>query len=1061
MTQHYALILEDPPAARAAEPSKTITRAAALDRARQREMAQRTVAAEAVRRGFRLVGSVQLLGNIVFVESRDQNASASLATLPGVSRVERMAKVRPLMNRAVDLTGVRQAWNLVGGTGKAGEGMKIAVVDTGIDQTHPALQDPSLLRPPGFPKCSGDECNYTNSKVIAARSYVSQLALSGFPSESRPDDLSPRDRVGHGTAVAMIAAGKEVDGHTATITGVAPRAYLGNYKVFGSPGVNDYTFASVPLDAMEDAIVDGMDIIVLALGAPAVVDPLSSTCGIGGTQPCDLWTDAVQSAVALGVVVVAAAGNSGDYGSKFPSYNSIETPGVAPDAITVGATTNSHLLFASVYIPGDDVPQNLRAMNALFGDGPRPGGPFSAPLADVTRLGDDGLACESLGTGTLTGRIALVKRGTCAFSIKVNNAQAAGAVAVIIYQWDGVNSIFPPTGLATTGIPAAMIANSNGVALKDFLATHLDRTATLDPTLVEVEVSDFNDVDYYSSRGPAIGTYGIKPELVATGSDLYTATQNFDFNGDLFDTSRFTSVGGTSFAAALTAGAAAVVWQRNPGFTPAQVKSALVNTADPNVGEWLNSTTRVTAEQKSAGAGLLRLDKAVETTVTASPATVSFGDVRTVALPVSRRVTFKNTGNQPVSLTITDSRGIFLGAPTALNLNPGQSGDVTLEISNRPATGNYEGVLEVKGGTADLRVPYYFAVGDGVADNIFPVLGLGFVGVVSEPLPFGGLVGFKLVDRYGVPVAEAPVNFTPAPGGGWVPNPNVPGAVLVDPETDVLGIAAARPILGPQLGEQMISAQAAGLRVEFYGYARLRPTINTNGVVNGASFQVGPGLAAGSFISIFGVGLSDASFGTPTLSLPLSLAGVSVSFDKGSLSLPGRLHYVSPGQINLQIPWEFEGLNDVQMKISIGDISSALYSVPLASASPAAFEINDPTSARLIAAALDVNYALITDQNPARRGQVIQVFCNGLGRVNRRPATGEPSPGDPAPETLEKPTATIGGRPATVHFSGLSPGSVALYQVNVEVPADAPTGRQPIEFTIGGVTSKTAYIPVQ
>src|SRR6185503_14898732 len=123
----------------------------------------------------------------------------------------------------------------------------------------------------GYPRCSGDDCAFTNNKVIVARSYVRQLAAGSAPlnpaADSRPDDYSPRDRVGHGTAVASTAAGFSNTG-LVTFSGVAPKAYLGNYKIYGSPEVNDFTTEDVIIQALEDAMKDGMDIVSFSSGAP-------------------------------------------------------------------------------------------------------------------------------------------------------------------------------------------------------------------------------------------------------------------------------------------------------------------------------------------------------------------------------------------------------------------------------------------------------------------------------------------------------------------------------------------------------------------------------------------------------------------------------------------------------------------------------------------------------------------------------------------------------------------------------------------------------------------------
>src|ERR1019366_5505039 len=109
----------------------------------------------------------------------------------------------------------------------------------------------------------------------------------------------------------------------------------------------------------------------------------------------------------------------------------------------------------------------------------------------------------------------------------------------------------------------------------------------------------------------------------------------------------------------------------------------------------------------------------------------------------------------------------------------------------------------------------------------------------------------------------------------------------------------------------------------------------------------------------------------------------------------------------------------------------------------------------------DSNYNLISQSNPAKRGQAIVIYANGLGPVTNQPLSGDPSPGAPNLATTATPTVTIGGRNAQVLFSGLTPGSVGLYQVNVDVPSDAATGLQPIVVSIGGVDSKASVLPVQ
>ncbi|HYP13064.1 MAG TPA: S8 family serine peptidase, partial [Bryobacteraceae bacterium] len=234
----YALVLEGPPLASQAAERKDLQRLAVSDR-RSRLAAQHgSVRSALAQRNIRVTGANQLLANVIFVEA-DKARAGELQSLPGVVYVERLRPLELHLNQGLQLMRVQNAWGAVNGEQNAGAGVKIGVLDTGIDIGHPAFRDDNYQYPAGFPKCqqSLGDCAYVNRKVIAARSYVNMLAGSASdPEFTRPDDLSPRDRVGHGTAVAMIAAGQRSEGPAATITGVAPRAYLGNYKVFGSPG---------------------------------------------------------------------------------------------------------------------------------------------------------------------------------------------------------------------------------------------------------------------------------------------------------------------------------------------------------------------------------------------------------------------------------------------------------------------------------------------------------------------------------------------------------------------------------------------------------------------------------------------------------------------------------------------------------------------------------------------------------------------------------------------------------------------------------------------------------
>ncbi len=243
-----------------------------------------------------------------------------------------------------------------------------------------------------------------------------------------------------------------------------------------------------------------------------------------------------------------------------------------------------------------------------------------------------------------------------------------------------------------------------------------------------------------------------------------------------------------------------------------------------------------------------------------------------------------------------------------------------------------------------------------------------------------------------------------------------------------------------------------------------RPALSTDGVRDAASGEASEGFAAGQYISLFGANLAGNLKVFQGNELALALARASVSFDNEAqgVSVPGRLHFVSPGQINVQIPWECEGLATVSMKVSIGDFSSEVVTLRLRPANPAFFEYLEPGTNRRFIAALDGNFGLIGSNNAVARGGVAQLYVNGLGRVSNRPGSGQVSPSDSLARTVETPEVLIGGRAAQVLFSGLAPGIVGLYQVNVTVPNDAPTGPD-VEVAIrqSGVSSKISRLAVR
>src|ERR1039457_5200543 len=722
----YALILQDEPVASRFTTRERMHSAAADGYRGQLAQRQNAVRQELNRRGVPIISSVSEVLNAVFVSAPAERV-AELAAIPGVLGVRPMRQMHMELNKATQLMSAPAAWNLVGGQSNAGAGIKIGILDTGIDQNHPAFQDSSLAFPSGFPKCSGspDACSYTNTKVIVARSYVSQIVTENGnvvdpnnpAAGSVPDDYSPRDRIGHGSAVASAAAGN-VNTGSVTFSGMAPKAWLGNYKIWGSPYVNEAPPEDVWITALNDAVTDGMDVINMSSGGWALTGPLDTgaACGAPPGTPCDALATAFETA-AKTVVMVVAAGNDGCCnGYYYPTFNSISSPATAPSVIAVGATTNSHVMAPSVKVLGTGVPANLVNIPAITSDAyfyPSAYGSNTRPLVDAATAGD-AYACGTLAPGSLTGAIALVQRGptndpTCVFSLKATNVQDAGAVGMIIYMAVDSPPLSPTFAIEQvdqfTG-PVVGLSNADGVALKTYLAAHPGLTVSIDLAGIDLDLNTYsqsvgfsppvaaNQLASYSSLGPSTDG-AIKPEIVAAGgldiwlqpdqlndptylypfAGMYMATEKYDPLGELYSDNGYGAADGTSFAAPIVAGAAALVKQAHPNYTVAQIKSALVNTAAQDVTtddfgdtvdvEWLGAGRLDAGLAANANVTLQVIDFPAPTTTNYVPpatTTLNFGILKSgAALPITKQIQITNSGSASVTLAVA----VAIGTPAA------------------------------------------------------------------------------------------------------------------------------------------------------------------------------------------------------------------------------------------------------------------------------------------------------------------------------------------------------------------------------------------------------------
>jgi uncharacterized protein (TIGR03437 family) len=1141
MPDRYVVVLKDPPVAERFSTRANAGSAAAAGYGREIAAKQAAVASELAARHITVSSQVSHLMNALFV-SAPGHTIEELRAIPGVQSVTPMRRLRARLNRAEQLVDVSTAWNAVGGQSNAGKGIKIAILDSGIDLTNPAFQDSSLTAPSGFPLCSGfpgsgTACStYTNSKVIVARSYVQLLGAgsgSNPAANSDPDDPFPHDRFGHGTATAMIAAGNSITapaistgGSPIALQGMASKAYIGVYKISGTFG---YTSEEAAVQALEDAVKDGMDVISMSYGALAITnwsnDPFAKAFELAATSARP--AGALASSIPI-PVVVAAAGNDGadaiDYGyNNYPSFNTINSPSSAPDVISVGASTSSHIMQPTVSATAAGAPSNVKNIVALIGDsGSAPGeslqGANIATLVDVSKIGD-ATACTALSANSLKNSFALISPGACDANTAGLNAQNAGAVGFIFIEASGTAvAAFDsgPTGMTAVTGPAVAISNADGLNLEAYIDAHPGQ-ATIDFGGQEEDISTLsaywvslggnalsaNMVAGYSSFGPTPDGL-LKPDLVATGGwdtslnlygGFYVPTQSFDaYDSELYSANGFMAVDGSSFSTALTAGAAALAIQAHPGLARGtQVRSLIVNSTAQTV---TTDDSDNAVDAQWIGAGLLDAGAATSATLTAEPtvaggsgATVSFGYV---SGPASQTITITNLSSSPVVLapkvsccTINGVAGSMSGATVTASLSSsalgaGGTATLTVSLSGAPSTsGEYSGSITL--GSGSLHIPFMLIVAQGTncsssGDNCGIEPNFSPESTVLEGAPgtdTGGWPYLQVTDEFGVPVEGASVTFTVSPAGTMTLN-SVSGAPACSPAsssssitcpTDKYGWAWMDPVLGSTAAQPTITFVAAGESDVFYANIQTAPSISTGGVADAASYATK--LVPGSYAAIFGSNLSDVALDVFSLQCPtgacvypLAFDSVSVSFDVSGATYPGYPYFVSPGQVNLIVPWELEGQTSAQVKLSIdaqyaAELFSNVITVPIANYAPAFFVSCGA------ACALDSNYSLITTSNPAKRGQYISLFANSLGPVTNPPGDGVPASASPLSWTTTTPVVTIGGASANVIFSGLAPGYQGLYQINVQVPQSANTGSVPISLQIGGATTPAASIPVQ
>ena len=640
----------------------------------------------------------------------DSSQVQNLASIPGVKGVAPMAMATIDLSNSVPWIGA----DVVQAAGLDGTGVTVGIIDTGIDYLHAnmggsgdpdeyAANDPNVIEAGTFP----------TAKVVGGWDWAGPIydASSDDPALNTPQpDPDPLDGNGHGSHVAGITGGLGVEGKIGV--GVAPGVSLYALKVFGD--IDGSTLLTA--DAIEFAIdpngdgdtSDHLDVINMSLGSSSG-DP-SSPSAVASNNAAD-----------IGVIVVASAGNSG------PTPYITGSPGVASKAISVASS-----------LSGGDVP-GFSAAGDVSGSYEVREGVGAVRVADGAVTSDlmapsdpeNVFGCAAI-EDDMTGYIALISRGGCSFDDKYINAQAAGAVAILVYNDGAAADRIAPIIMGGVGdlgveitIPGVMTTAFAGYEIAAALDGGGSVSATLDDGIL-VDTLFGDTISAFSSSGPGQGGSGFKPDVTAPG-DAITSTLVGSGTESL-------TIGGTSMAAPHIAGIAALLHEQNQYVVPRGVKAIMQNATRTAAGDGTVGATPALSRQ---GVGVTDAAHAVGLSSYATPGGVSFGRVNP-RWKVWRKETFwvrnmRRPHGKPRTYKVEHIPnqtfpGVEVRCPSSVTVEEWRSAPVEIKLIMDPKVGPYDDAFhsqtEVDGwcvlndGTDELRVGYMAVVDPASSMNV-------------------------------------------------------------------------------------------------------------------------------------------------------------------------------------------------------------------------------------------------------------------------------------------------------------------------------------------------------